>query len=557
MDASSGETLYRVNLVREATASVFDNYPGAPLGGAQVPGRTLPAGWITDPTRLFGTNAHVYTDPNDDTTGFTPPAANEIQPSGGNWEFAQTTATSGDQFCPAVGCTWNPDGGLPWTTNLNQAGTQLFWYVNAYHDHLRDAAGIGFGASSGNFEGVDRVIGQVDDGSGTGPDCDHTNNAFVMPAAEGTPLLMSVYLWTNDCPPYGQLRDVNAADDAMIIYHEYTHGMTNRLVTLADGSPGMNGYQAGAMDEGLADWYALDRLNAQGLEPDGAAPGELRLGKYENDKLRTQPFDCPVGAPAAACPGSGLAGSGGYTYGDFARILGGAEVHADGEIWVETLWDLRNSLIAGHGRADGITRARALVTDGLRLAPANPTFLDMRNAILQSDLTRGFGDRTRIWAVFASRGMGYRASTRGTNDAAPIQDFSVPPAPPPPPARDASRPRVSRFTMSSKRFRVGRIISFKFRTSEPGRALITIQRSDPGRQVRGRCRLAKRSLRHRPRCTRRVKAASIRRSFPVAGAQQVRWRGKRRGSYRATITVTDAAGNRSKSDRVSFKIIRR
>jgi hypothetical protein len=111
--------------------------------------------------------------------------------------------------------------------------------------------------------------------------------------------------------------------------------------------------------------------------------------------------------------------------------------------------------------------------------------------------------------------------------------------------------------MSSKRFKVGRISSFKFRISEPGRAVITIERSDPGRRVRGRCRPDKRSLRNRPRCTRHVKAASIRRSFPVAGAQQVRWRGKRRGSYRATITVTDAAGNRSRSARVSFKIIRR
>ena len=220
------------------------------------------------------------------------------------------------------------------------------------------------------------MIGQVDDGANTDggfPDCNHTNNAFVIPVPDGTPLPMQIYLWSGFCVP--GLHDVNAADDALIVYHEYTHGMTNRLVTDAGGMPALNGPQAGAMDEGFADWYAFDMLNGRGLEPDSAAPGELRLGRYENDALRTQPIDCPVGASPAACPGTAPGGSGGYTYGDFAKILGDDEVHADGEIWVETLWDLRTRLIADHGAVGGIARARALVTDGLRLAPANPSFL--------------------------------------------------------------------------------------------------------------------------------------------------------------------------------------
>ena len=37
-----------------------------------------------------------------------------------------------------------------WTVNRNQAGTQLFYFVNRA-DHLRDAPGIGFDAASGNF----------------------------------------------------------------------------------------------------------------------------------------------------------------------------------------------------------------------------------------------------------------------------------------------------------------------------------------------------------------------------------------------------------------------
>ena len=32
-----------------------------------------------------------------------------------------------------------------------------------------------------------------------------------------------------------RFRDVNGGDDAAIVYHEYTHGLSNRLVTDADG----------------------------------------------------------------------------------------------------------------------------------------------------------------------------------------------------------------------------------------------------------------------------------------------------------------------------------
>jgi extracellular elastinolytic metalloproteinase len=579
VDADSGATLYRVNLVREASALAFDNYPGAPAGGVQVTKTFLEGGddpWLTAADRLAGDNAHVFTDPNDSIDGVAPdpsPAmSDEIAPSATGpsvWNYAQDArAAASSQSCPSAGCTWNGwAGGFSWTVNRAQAATQLFYFVNTFHDHLRDAPGIGFDDSSNNFEGGDRVEAQVDDGAATDagqfPDCNHTNNAFVIPVREGIPLVMQIYLWSSSCPPGSPLNDVNAADDALVVYHEYTHGLTNRLVTDAAGFPALNGAQPGAMDEGFADWYALDALNGQGFEPDSPTPGELRAGSYENDALRTQPFDCPVAAAAPACPGTPGAGSGGYTYGDFGRILGAPEVHADGEIWVETLWDLRTRLLADHP-ADGIARTRALVTDGLRLAPANPTFLDMRNAILQADLARGFGDSGRIWAVFAARGMGARASTTSANDIAPIQDFSVPSTPPPPrPRGDSTRPSVSKLSLSRKRFRVGQVTTFKFTLSEAATASIAIDRSETGRRVRGRCRAAKRSLRRRPHCTRSVRIGSVVKRNLRAGVQRVRFSGRVRshalrvGVYRASVVATDPGGNRSRAARVTFRIVRR
>ncbi len=541
VDATTGETLYRVNLVREATARAFDNYPGAPIGGAQVDKVFSETGadpWLTAADRLAGDNAHVYADPNDAIDGF-PPAdpspqpADEIPPSApGAWNYAQDAraATSG-QLCPSAGCTWNRFGaGFSWTVNQAQAATQLFYFVNTYHDHLRDAPGIGFDDSSNNFEGADRVEAQVDDGAATAlgqPACDHANNAFVIPVPDGTALVMQLYLWSSYCFPGPPLTDVNPADDALIVYHEYTHGMTNRLVTDASGFPALNGQQPEAMDEGFADWYAVDMLNAQGLEPDSAAPGELVAGRYEHDALRTQAFDCPVGASAPACPGTPTAGPGGYTYGDFGHVVGSAEPHADGEIWVETLWDLRAGLIADHGAGEGVNRARALITDGLRLAPANPSFLDMRNAILQADLNRGFGDSGRIWAVFAERGMGFLATTTGNRDTTPAQDFSVPPASQPQRlAPDRTRPAIRRLGMSRRRLKVGQGTIFTFRLSEAASIAIVIDRSEKGRRVGRRCRAPKRSLRHRPRCTRHVKVGSLARSHLSPGPQRVTFRGR-------------------------------
>jgi hypothetical protein len=600
VDARTAGTLYRANLVRRASALAFDNYPGAPLGGTQVVKDFPQAGndpWLTDATRLLGHNAHVYADPSDANQGGflpspTPPVGDEIPPSSpGAWSYTQqvSPATSPGQVCPPTpGCSWNNFDTAPpnfsWRVNREQAGTQLFYFINRFHDHLRDAAGIGFDDSSGNFEAGDRVIAQVDDGASTGtgvfddfPDCSHLNNAHVFVLPDGQPLVMQVYLWSNACTPAAAAHDVNPADDAFLIYHEYSHGLTARLVTDAAGFGGLNAPQSAAMAEGFADWYALDLLNAQGFEPDSPAPGELRAGRYENTTLRTQPFDCPVGATAPACPGTPPAGPGGYTYGDFGKILYQPEVHADGEIWVETLWDLRNRLVADHGAADGLTRARALVTDALRLSGPEPSFLDMRNAVLQADVNRRFGDRDRIWAVFAARGMGERASTNGAFDTLPVEDFTAPPPLPTTSPRDTLAPSVSRFSMSRRRFRVGprrtarvaaarrtsRGTTFRFRLSERATVRIAIERGRPGRRVAGRCRPAARRVRRRRPCIRYIAVETLVRRNTAAGRRTLSFSGRigrralRRGRHRAVITATDAAGNRSRPRALTFTIVRR
>ena len=93
-------------------------------------------------------------------------------------------------------------------------------------------------------------------------------------------------------------------------------------------------------------------------------------------------------------------------------MIGLPEVHGDGEIWGQTLWSLRDKV--------GSRVALSLVTRAMELAPSNPSFLDMRNAILVADTAQFKGHyHQKIWNVFAKRGMGFFAGSLGGNDIAP------------------------------------------------------------------------------------------------------------------------------------------
>ena len=149
----------------------------------------------------------------------------------------------------------------------------------------------------------------------------------------------------------------------------------------------------------------------------------------------------------------------------------------------------------------------------------------MRNAILQADVNRRFGDRDRIWAVFAARGMGLRASTTGDGDINPVEDFT---RPPPLPVPDVTKPVVSRLSMTRRRFRVGRSrtprtartargTAFRFRLSEGATVKITIHRALSGRRVGKRCRRPTRALRKRRKCTRYVGRGTLHAPQPEGG----------------------------------------
>lgn len=528
IDARDGSLLFRRNLVKSAgQALAFDTRPGGPGSGGVAQLRNFTP-WLSSATQLRGPNAWVYSDVDDNIyiNTITGTLGSDVAPDtdavqirpgpGGDWNFTQTPfdQTSGDgQSCPQASglgaCSWDFGGANSWDVNRRQGGTQLFYYVNNFHDHLKNDPSIAFGPAAGNFEGADALHAQVLDGANTDlgrPDSDHLNNANMVTTPDGMSPQMQMYLFTDEAALSGVnvgINDVNGADDAAIVYHEYTHGLNSRVVCCdVDGWGQLWGPQAGALDEAWADWYALDYLEALGFITDSAAAGEMSFGGYENLEVRTQPMDCPPGGGGSACPGTSGGGAGGYTYGDFARIVPlddngdgvlDGEVHADGEIWASTLWDLRTSLIATHGAAEGVRRARALVARGQVLVPGSPSFLEARNALLAASSSLGYGEPgcNLIWGVFAARGMGSNARTGGNNDTSPVQGFlnpapaaCVPPPPPPPPPPPAP-PLVTKpsFAGTPAKLRVTRrgALTLRFRAT-PGATAEVIFRTQ-GRPV--------------------------------------------------------------------------
>ncbi len=437
VDASTGAILWRANMVSFADQAGHGQaweYYDSNLLAAGVGTQTSKAFPVANGTRLFGNNAHVYKDVNDDNT---PVAGDEIPASSGlNWNYpVDDTWPSFNNCDPRWACTWDSFSASSWQTNIKQNATQVYYYINQFHDHLK-AAPIGFTAAAGNFEladhgpgiGGDAVQGQVDDGANTAggfPDNNHQVNANMATAQDGVPPRMQMYLFPagglNAGAPSG-----NGGDDASVIYHEYTHGLSHRLVTGPTGIPALSSFQAGAMGEAWSDWYAMDYLIDKGFDADTASVGDVQVGFFMGGgttiPLRSEPMDCPVGGGnAGVCPGGTSTGSGGYTYGDMGHIIGQPEVHADGEIWAQTLWQLRQAL--------GTNVTESIITRGMELSPQNPSMLDARNAILQADQVAFHGNhRGTIWSVFANRGMGFFADSLGGNDVSPTEDFHTPPA---------------------------------------------------------------------------------------------------------------------------------
>ena len=202
----------------------------------------------------------------------------------------------------------------------------------------------------------------------------------------------------------GLVTSVNrhTAFDSDVVFHEFMHGVTNRLVGGGTLTDALDSPQSGMMGEGWGDYIACT-INKKEVVGDWVI----------NDPagIRTHPYnaDYPV------------------NFGDLPTV---PEVHDGGEVWCATLLEMNRNI-----KDDNMSAQ--LVVDALKISQPNPSFLNMRDSILtalddkldsnQITPKKHKDIRAAIWKSFAKFGMGPNAQTNGAQLDGIVADFNTPP----------------------------------------------------------------------------------------------------------------------------------
>lgn len=432
VSASTGEILHNSSWISHASYNVFRYDVESPLYAQ----RTIEV----DPHDLTASPFGWH-----DTDGV---AGGEFTDTRGNNVFAQPGRDDIQILfgLGTFGTGTRPDGGAnldfnfpfsqatPASSYTDFATTNLFYINNVVHDVFYQ---YGFDEASGNFQlnnygngglGNDQVAANAQLAANLGV----ANNAFMATPPDGINPIMAMFEFNVTNPT----RDSDAEN--AIIIHEFGHGVSNRLTGGPSNANALNALQSSGMGEGWSDYFGLIfSQDATDLADDPRPFGNWVLGQQPNGPgIRRFPysFDMTVNP---------------LTLGSFNGGFPNNEVHNSGEIWAQVLWDMNWFLINGISSPDcegnilpgygfdgdlyngtgGNNVGLQLVIDGMKLQPANPTFLEARDAILQADQNRYGGANERaIWTAFARRGFGFSADAGvDANSDVVVEAFDMPP----------------------------------------------------------------------------------------------------------------------------------
>ncbi|MDP9067784.1 MAG: M36 family metallopeptidase [Actinomycetota bacterium] len=331
----------------------------------------------------------------------------------------------------------------PQRADVDAATTNLFAMHNRMHDW---SYGLGFTEDAynmqvvnrddgqSNAEGGDPEVGNSQAGAltGTGSPLVGRDNANQITPQDGVAPITNMYLWQ----PFGAAFYPPCVDgdyDMAVIGHEYTHAISNRMVAGPDS--GLSGPQSGAMGESWSDLVAVEYLNEYGFAPVGKE-NPFAVGAYVTDDPETAIRNYAMNRSP-------------LNYSDIAYDFVGQQVHADGEIWSATNFDIREAFnrryndrfpasnlglqrdCADDTRAPdqcpGNHRWMQIVFDAFLLMESRVSMLDARDAYLGADKMRFDGaNQDLLWREFAARGFGKAAKSDTNTDAQPRPSFEDP-----------------------------------------------------------------------------------------------------------------------------------
>ncbi|MFB9239416.1 M36 family metallopeptidase [Plantactinospora siamensis] len=322
----------------------------------------------------------------------------------------------------------------PQRNDIDAARANLFAMHNRMHDwsyHLGFTEALwnmqddtfGRGGTGGDHEQGNAQAGGV---SGGPPNFEARDNANQITPGDGIPPTTNMYLWQSIAGSF-YAPCVDGDYDMSVIGHEYSHAITNRMIAGPDS--GFSSPQG--MSESWSDQLAMEYLHEYGY----AAPG--RRGFTEGEYV--------TGDPKAGIRNYNMSDSPlNYSAIDYDFV--GLQVHASGEVWTATNYDIRDAMLRRYGdagsavqracangerpvqRCPGNRRWIQLVFDSFPLLTANRiSMVDSRDAMLAADRIRfGGANQDLLWNAFAKRGLGEAAASNGYNDADPTPSFASP-----------------------------------------------------------------------------------------------------------------------------------
>lgn len=168
------------------------------------------------------------------------------------------------------------------------------------------------------------------------------------------------------------------AREDKVIYHEYTHAITDYVAQLPPGYT-----ETGAIHEGNSDYFS-GSFTSRSLQGEYISPVYI---------INQRDMDSPRIANYTQYNDLNLS---------YWQQYGYHEPHFGGELWSAVLWDLRKS-----DTGIGSYYADRLIYSGLNAIPTNSSFLQYRQAIINADINYYNGTHANtIRHVFYLRGIG-------------------------------------------------------------------------------------------------------------------------------------------------------
>lgn len=247
--------------------------------------------------------------------------------------------------------------------------------------------------------------------------------------------------------------DRDGSLDQQIVFHEFFHYVSNRLV---GNGTGLGTQQSAGMGEGWSDVSSMlltVRENDTQVASNAAFNGVYSLAGYATSGV---PFDgsanqgwyfgvrrYPYSTDLTKNPltfhliGNGIPLPVGPPVGFGANGASNAEVHNVGEVWATMVWECYASLLRDTlGPTPRLTfqqaqdRMKQYVIGGLKVTPGLPTITEARDAILAVALANDPADYVRCRTAFAKRGAGPHAVSPDRVSTAltgVVEDFSTDP----------------------------------------------------------------------------------------------------------------------------------